>query len=102
MRANHLVDIQEAADATDWEDETATWTTVAQAFAEIIPLTGKELVDARQIHADITHRIRIPWRSGITAYHRILWGSRVFHLLGPPINVKEGNRKLVLSCMERT
>ena len=101
MRANHLVDIQELQDSTDYDNENAIWNTVAQTFAEIIPLRGKELVDAQQVHAEITHKIKISWQADIRAEHRLRWESRNFYPLAPPINKKEKNRWLELMCVER-
>ena len=110
MRANYLLDIQEQktaedpdSDPTDYANETEEWVTVTQTFAEIVPLRGRELADAQQVHAEVTHKIRIPWVSTFNAYYRLFWPyqSRVFHPLGPPLNEKEKNRRLVLMCAER-
>lgn len=81
--------------------ETVTWTThAADVPARIEPLAARELMLAQQVHPELTTRITIAWVSGVTAHMRVLYGSRVFAIHGPPIDVEMKQMQLVLNCSE--
>lgn len=80
--------------------QTGTWPTFAETWASINPLQGKEFAEARQVHAEVTHKVRIRYRSGILPSMRVQYGSRIFEILGPPINPGERNVELRLMCKE--
>lgn len=75
-----------------WHDITTVW-------AAIQPLSGREYWAARQVNAETTTKVTILYRRGVTAEHRILYGSRVLEIL-EVVNPLEGNAELVLMCKE--
>lgn len=80
---------------------TITWSTLAQTYVKICPLSGRDLWNAQQIQPDLTHRIEARWIDGVTSDMRLTVGSRVFHIAEPPENVEERNILLRMLCIER-
>jgi SPP1 family predicted phage head-tail adaptor len=63
------------------------------------PLQGRELWTAKQVVAEVTHRIRFRHLSGVVPTQRVVFGSRTFEILSV-INPEERNRELELLCKE--
>jgi len=96
----HRISIQTNTPTTnDFNEEVEGWSTDATTWASIEPMSGKELVNAQQVVANITHKIIIRFRSGIAPQQRILFGSRIFNIESV-INPEERNRELQLLCTE--
>lgn len=75
---------------------TTFWT----GFALIQPLSGRELIAAQQIFADVTHRVSIaPYVAGVQAKMRLNAGG-VFYDIGPALPVRVG-RDLDLLAVQR-
>lgn len=71
-------------------DLTETWATfAASVYCQIEPLSGKDRYWAAQVQPEATHRITMRYVSGLTAAMRVIFGSRIFHLDGPPRNLEE-------------
>ena len=76
---------------------TDTWATLATVWAEIRPLTSKELEVSGQVQAQGGYRVTIRSRSDVTAAMRITWGSRTLEING----VVQVNPELLrLDCSE--
>jgi len=82
-------------------EEVITWSGVGDYWASVEPIRGREFVEMRQGQAEITTRIRMRFRDGIKATHRVRYDGRLFEIQAPPINVNELNRELDLMCSER-
>ena len=80
-------------------EEVADWRTIEVFWGAIIPLSGRELLNAQQGAAEMSHRIERRYVSGITATDRVKFGSRTFDI-NAVINVDERDRELHLMCME--
>lgn len=65
-----------------------SWQNVADIWAEITPLTGKEKLFSERLQGSITHRILIRFRSDITTENRLFFENRVFNIRSVS-NVKE-------------
>lgn len=57
-----------------------SWQDVADLWAEIIPLRGKEGFFAARLQSTVTHRILIRYRQGVDAGQRLVFESRAFHI----------------------
>ena len=96
----HAVTIQTASDGQDARGgPTLTYSTFSAWSAVIQPLTGKELVEAQQRHATVTHRMYGTWVSGVTPKHRVLWWTRTFRIEAA-VNVGELDRQLQIDATE--
>lgn len=95
---------QQQASAQNTRGEMVpTWTTYYTCRAGIEPLTGRELLAAMQVQADISHRVTIRWPGATVTLDpsmRILFGTRYFDI-NSILNTEERNRTLELLCTER-
>lgn len=79
---------------------TGVLTTLTSTFyASIEPLIGREYMAAKQMQADVTHKIRMRYIPGLTTTMRIVFGTRVFEIESI-LNVQERNRELVIMATE--
>jgi SPP1 family predicted phage head-tail adaptor len=80
------------------EDEV--WTPYATRWAMIEPLQGRELIEAQQVKAEVSHKITILAGLTVSSKDRIRFGNRIFDI-GPAVNVGEANRELQIMAIER-
>ena len=97
----HVVSIQAKTKTRDsvgsWVE---TWSEFAKTRAKISAISASEQVKNQQIENQITHKVTIRYQSGIIPEMRVVYNSRIFEIVGPPINVREENRWLELLCVE--
>ncbi len=103
MRAGRLqarITIQEQATTQDaYGENTGTWSDVVDLYAWIAPVSGQEGVREDQTSNQITHRITIRWRSGITPRNRVTYNSRIFNIHSVR-TIDEQAREMILDCVE--
>lgn len=106
MRAGnlrHTVAFQElTATADNFGGETHSWSDVSGCDAvpaAIWPIKGSEKLDAMKQEHEVTHRIRIRYRSGLTAAMQVVFDSRTF-VIQDIVNPDERNITLELLCKE--
>lgn len=87
---------------TEGEGGTATvaWSPVAQVWAAILPLAGREMVWADAMTGRVTHEVRIRFRVGVLPEMRFSAGSRLFEIRAV-LDEGEQHRWLVCFCEER-
>ena len=73
--------------------------TVCRVWAAIEPLSARETWAAMESQSLASHRITIPYVSGITSRMRALWRGRTFHFESV-LNTEESNRELVITATE--
>ena len=79
---------------------TDAWTPVAVVWANVSPLTGRELEAAQQNDPQRTHTITIRYRSDVSGSDmRAIMSGRVFDL-APPLDVDELHVWLAFSATE--
>lgn len=94
--------IEKATETTDATGAVVqTWSEIGLVWAYIRPLSGRELSDARQVEADVTHEVRMRYRSDLTARMRLTFRGRTLEILGL-VNIDELDRELILTCVEVT
>jgi SPP1 family predicted phage head-tail adaptor len=89
----HIIEIQAIGTTRGAAGEVVdTWTTETNGtvWASIEPMSGRELYNAKQINAEITHKVKLWYYQGLTPAKRILFGTRVFNIL-EVMNVEERN-----------
>jgi len=84
-------------DIGSWSE---TWAEFAKTRAMILTVSASEQVKNQQIENQITHKITIRYQAGIVPEMRVVYNSRIFEIIGQPINIKEENRWLDLLCVE--
>jgi len=101
----HKITIQSPAGSRNSVGErVTTWTSVlTDVSAAIEPLTANQRYAISQEQGSITHRILIRYDSALASMDhawRVLFGARIFVMVGPPINKNEENKILQLLCNE--
>lgn len=75
------------------------WTLIAQVWASVEPLSGRELIGGQQVQGEVTHRIRCRYYPGIETADRILFGARPFEVRSL-INSREVGASLEILAVE--
>jgi SPP1 family predicted phage head-tail adaptor len=83
--------------------ETITWTELAEVWASVEPLTGREYMEGRQEAAEVSTRIRVRYRSGIEPEMRVVcptsYGSVTYNVLAV-LHQETRKREIQLMCRE--
>ena len=78
---------------------TEVWANTFKAWAAIWPVSAVEQVRNQSISTEISHRIRMRYRSGVTTAQRIKFGSRYFNIAAV-INPNEKDEMLDIIAKE--
>lgn len=99
----HRVEIQTSVEVNDtFGQPIPAWSALYQNVkANVEPLNGQELFEARQLYSEVTHRITARYVPGVTTKHRVLWGTRVFDILAA-LNLEERNLVLEIMAKEKS
>lgn len=80
---------------------TETWADVwTNVPAAVEPLSAREFIAAQSFQSEVSTRITIRYRAGITAAMRILHNGRIFNIQGVLADPDSGRSWLTLPCSE--
>lgn len=77
--------------------EVITWAEQFEAWAEVLPIAGREYTSLRAAQSDITLRLRVRYRSGVNTGMRVEWNGRQYEIL-EVINVRALGVELEILC----
>ena len=82
----------------------ATWADLATVSAKVDQLTGRELLAAQAVHAEITLEVTVRWRPELAdprtaARYRVRYGTRTLSIHGV-IDIDDRRQYVVLQCAE--
>lgn len=101
MRPSDLKDVVTLERNTPTQDAGGApidnWAPVAVVRGAIEPLSGREFFDAGRVIGDVSHRIRIRYRTGVTEAMRAVSADRIFNIQA----VLEVERRRQLHLMAR-
>ena len=104
MRAGelrHWVELWKPTKTTaDSGDVIETYAQVATVPANVKPLTGAELMQARQMSAEVSHAISLRYYAGLGPGWKIVLGDRTLFATSV-VNVDEGNREHQVMATEK-
>ena len=104
-RHNHLMRFERPLHPEDdWNSEDSRWQQVSDQFVGLKALSGRELVEAAQRHADVTHMATCHFSEGIKTDMRarsLEQTDRVFGILAA-YDPDDRKRQLQLLLVERT
>lgn len=83
----------------DVGEPNETWVAVATVWASVEPLQGREYWAQQQIQSEVSIRLRIRYRSGLTTKMRVVYGSKIFDIKSI-IDPQEKHEELQLMCSE--
>lgn len=88
--------------ATAIGEPDAAWATYATVWAQIQPTLARERMAAEQLQSSVDVKIRFRYMTGVTdgltAAMRIVQGSKVYDIVGQPINVDNANAEWLCLC----
>ena len=73
------------------------WLPIAVTWAHVEPLVGREYLAAAALVAEVTARIRMRYRPGITAADRVIHGGTTYGI-SSVADVHSSRRELQLQC----
>ena len=73
------------------------WAPLGVCWAAVLPLQGREYIAAQAVQSDVTTRIVIRFRPGITPADRVVHEGRIYNITSV-IDVRSGNHELQLMC----
>ncbi len=73
------------------------WALLYTVWAAVEPQAGREFVAAGAAQSQLTTKIRIRWRAGITSADRVSHDGRVYDVQSV-IDYKSAHREVVLMC----
>jgi len=76
-----------------------TWKDVATVWASVEPISGREYFYAHQISTEVTHRVRVRYREGLTTEMRIKLGERILGI-DSILDLGEQRKILEIFCKE--
>lgn len=88
-----------AADLNALNERVGGWLPSSEFWCRVTPLAGRELVAAQQKFAEVTHRVKMYFRPGVSTDQRFVFKGRAFDI-GAAINEDEANIYLFLYCTE--
>jgi len=83
----------------DYDGIPDCWAIKCRVWAAVRPMSGTELIEAQQVNAKATHKVRTPWQPGITTDMRCRLAGRTLNIVRSS-NVEERNIWLELICEE--
>ena len=77
-----------------------TWNTVETRWGSIEPLRAREVLEAQQVDARLSHRVIMRYIPILTNQHRLVFnGTRIFHIHSVR-HLQERSRTTEILCME--
>ncbi|HIE0939541.1 TPA: phage head closure protein [Serratia marcescens] len=101
-KLRHRITLQKPVKVQDPETGSVEniWQDLAQLWAEVSPLSARELVSAQAMQNAVTTRITIRYRQDIEPKYRILFRGKKFNIEGILSDPKSGLEYLTLPCSE--
>lgn len=97
-KLRHRGTIQQKTETPDSYGELIeTWTTLATVWCSVEPISGREFFAAQQVQAEVSARIRIRYRPGITPLMRIKVHNTTYEIVSV-IDFEYRHRELQLMC----
>jgi SPP1 family predicted phage head-tail adaptor len=102
-RFRHRVTLQKQSSGRDSAGGVVTlWTNFAVGVpAAISPVSGREILTAQQIAADVSTEIAIRWRPGVDETMRVLHNDETYGIVSVIADGDSGRKVLTLSCTRR-
>ena len=73
------------------------WAPLFTCWAAVEPLVGREYLAAQAAQSEVTARVTMRYRTGITAQDRVIHNGTTYNIVSV-IDVRSGHRELVLMC----
>ena len=100
-KLRHRIEIQSSTATADTTGQKIkTWSTDTTIWAWVRPMSGREMMSAKQPVGEITHKITIRYDETIAVTNRIKFGTRYFDI-NFIANYDERNVFMEIMCKEK-
>lgn len=97
----HRITFQEPVKTPDgYKGHTVNWKDVVTVWASVEPLSGREYFYSHQIKNEISHRVRVRYRTDLRLEMRIKLSEDRALAIESIIDLQERHEMLELLCME--
>ena len=97
----HKIELQRYSETQDnFGEPIKGYIHFAFAYAQVRPLTGRESYQEEMVSTQQTHKIKMRYIQGVESTMRIVFGGRIFEIIGNPINYHERNIHLTFNAKE--
>lgn len=100
MRRNVRVELQTKKQMSDWDKEQEQWEHVAWAWISRRPLKGREFVDTRQVHSEVTHKLEMEYMPQVSPRMRAVATDGTVLNFVEVIDVMDRHRTLEIMAQE--
>jgi SPP1 family predicted phage head-tail adaptor len=83
----------------NYGEPTEIWSEVFTTKAAIYPISGKEFYAAETVNSEVSHKVNIRYKKGLSPNMRVKFGERLFSIISI-INFQERNVELQIMCKE--
>lgn len=96
----HRITFQQSIETPDGhKGHTVKWQDIVTVWASVEPLSGREYFYSHQIKAEVTHRVKMRYKEGITPKMRIKYRDRILKMESI-LDLKERHEVLEILCRE--
>lgn len=81
----------------EYGEPFSTWAPLFTAWAAVEPLVGREFIAAQAALSEVSTRVTMRYRPGVTSADRVTHEGRVYNVVSV-IDYRSANRELVLMC----
>ena len=81
-------------------EEVVTWETVAEPWAQIVPMSAREFVAAAAEQSEVRGRIVIRYRGDVDASMRVVYRGRYYNILAVLPDAESGREHLTMMTGE--
>lgn len=96
IKLQHKVNVQNQSTGAI----TSEWHDLATVWADVVALSAREFIAAQATQGEITTRITIRYRAGLTNANRIVFRDRIYNIEGVLPDAVSGSEYLTLPCSE--
>ena len=98
----HKVQLQENQDRQDENtgEIISEWVTIAEPWAEIVPMSGREFLAAGAEQSEVRGRIVIRYRGNVDSSMRIVYRGRYYNILACLPDAESGKEHISLMTGE--
>ena len=100
-RMRYRIDVQEFSISKNANGfPVKTWNTVCSIWADVVPVSGKELLNSGQIISEVTHKIYIRYRDGINTDMRVKHEDKYYNIISVLGDRRSGMLTLMVKIVE--
>lgn len=100
-KLKHRIQIQRSTPTTNPLGESIeSWSPLVTVWAYVKAMSGRELISAKQIHAQATHRVDLRFLEGLDSTDRFVFEGRTFNFLFVD-DMEEAGRNMTCLAEER-